>query len=282
MERGELEKALSNTREILKEAITTSQYEGKLKANGQEAKNAAIRGSKPIQQLHTVFGLAIESELKKRGLNFRMWPPSRSTQPELKVTGLLKAKNQDLAFTFHEYKPEVIETGVQSGQLDEIGYEATNRSMVIGVRSQMSSIAKNFDTLAERSFAETLNLRLRCPLITLGEVYLIPLREFADEKLKQNKFAFRNEKVDVSKFLRIFNSITDAKYYEDIKSIYKYNATTLIVADFEKDKVNTLWSQEDFELEFGKEIGAMASNLTPDYFVKRICDSYYRAHELAE
>jgi hypothetical protein len=78
---------------------------------------------------------------------------------ELKVTGLLKAKDQDICFTVDEHKEEKIKTGVEAGSTDPVGFHATNRALVVGVRSQLSSVAKNFDTLVERAFAETLNLR---------------------------------------------------------------------------------------------------------------------------
>ena len=274
MLRSDLEGAVSETRKILADAITSSSYEGKLKKDGQEAKNAAIRSSQPIQKLHSILGISIEKELHSRKIKTNMWPPSGSIQPELKITGLLKAKKQDIAITVKPHIAEKIQTGVQVGEIDHVGFEATNSALAIGVRSQLSSIEKNFDTLSERSFAETLNLRLRCPKITLAEAYLIPIYEFNDFDLKNNKIGFNNKKVDVEKFIRIFNAITQQNNTHEKDSLYKYNATTLIIADMRDSNVRILWDQADFIEEFGEQIALKAKQLYPSNFIKQLCDSY--------
>ena len=196
----------------------------------------------------------------------------------MKVSGLLKSKNQDIAFTIDPHRAETIEVGVDMGKVDPIGWSATNNSLVIGVRSQLSSVEKNFDTLMERAFAETLNLRLRCPRITLGEIYLIPIFEFDDTSLKANRVGFKKKKVDVPKFLRMFQSITDLRYYEDPLSIYKYNATALVVADFSGPDVDVLWAPQDFARVYpGEAITAAAEMLAPSLFVQKIVDAYLEA-----
>jgi hypothetical protein len=196
------------------------------------------------------------------------------------VTGLLKAKDQDVSFTVDTHVEEVITTGVEAGRIDTVGYHATNRALIIGVRSQLSSIAKNFDTLVERAFAETLNLRLRTPNITLGEVYLIPLNEFDDDALKSNQVGFKNTFVDLAKFTKIFNAITDSNYRNNPSGLYKYNATMLIVADFKNPKVKVLWNENEVHSIFGPEIARAMSPLLPCYFIDRITESYVKALEL--
>jgi hypothetical protein len=277
MERDELEAALTVARKILADAISSSSYGGESKKNGQEAKNAAIRSSGPIQKLHLAIAKSVYEELLTQKLNPSIFPPLGATSPELKVTGLLKAKDQDIAFTVKPHIPEKIMTGVEAGSTDPIGYEATNSALVIGVRSQLSSLAKNFDTLVERAFAETLNLRLRCPNITLGEVYLIPLNEFDDFSLKSNIVGFKNTKVDLLKFVRIFNAITDPNYQSTPSDLYKYNSTMLIVADFSKPKVSVLWDYSDVKSEFDTLTAEAMRNLVPAGFQKRISASYLDA-----
>jgi len=203
-----------------------------------------------------------------------MWPPVGKDSPELSVTGLLKAKKQDIAITVDPHKAEKIRTGVQSGSIDPIGFHATNRSLVIGVRSQMSSIEKNFDTLAERAFAETLNLSLRCPNITLGEVYLIPLNELDDLKLKSKKIGFKSNAVNVAKFVRFFNAITHLTNSTKLRESYQYNATTLIIADFSQINVKVLWDEDEVNSAMGEEMAAEMANLLPNKFVKRITQQY--------
>jgi hypothetical protein len=274
MLRASLETALTETRKILAQAITTATYEGKKHKDGQEAKNAAIRSQSPIRKLHQVVGDSVFTEISSKGIRPSMWPPVGKDSPELSVTGLLKAKKQDIAITVESHKAEKITTGVQKGSVDPIGYNATNRALVIGIRSQLSSIEKNFDTLAERAFAETLNLSLRCPNITLGEVYLIPLNEFDDSKLKSNKMGFKSNPVNVAKFVRFFNAITHLSTSSKLRESYQYSATTLIVADFSQSKVRVLWDKADVTSAFGKEMAADMTELLPDNFVKRISKRY--------
>lgn len=274
MKRSELETALTETRNILHDAIITASFGGKSSANGQEAKNAAIRSSRPIQKVHTVIRDSIYSELKRRGANAEIWPPIGSNSPELKVTGLLKAKNQDIAVTVEKHISELIDTGVHSGKIDPIGLKATNSALIIGVRSQLSSLEKNFDTLAERAFAETLNLRLRAPKITLGEVYLVPVNEFDDRSLKENKFGFKNSPINLDKFVRIFKAITSDKSGINRDSIYKYNQTALIVADFSKPQVRVLWTKDELAERFGNDVASEMVPLLPGTFTESIVQTY--------
>lgn len=269
-----LEAALSITRKILHDAITSASYNGKNAANGQEAKNAAIRSSGPIQQVHTIVRDSIYSALANRGVSAEIWPPLGKTSPELKVTGLLKAKNQDIAVTIDDHVKEIVDTGVNAGLVDPVGYAATNSSMVVGVRSQLSSLDKNFDTLAERAFAETLNLRLRAPGITLGEVYLVPVNEFDDASLKRNEMGFRTSKINLDKFVRIFNAITGEQLENDLNSLYKYNQTALVVADFSKPEVRVLWTEAEVAENFGDEVARSMIDLLPGTFTDRIVESF--------
>ncbi len=277
LDKLELEDTLSVTRKILENAITTSSFGGQQKSNGQEAKNAAIRSSKPIQQLHGKIAESIFLKLQSLGIEPSVWPPIGSSSPELKVTGLLKAKDQDICFTVDEHKEEKIKTGVEAGSTDPVGFHATNRALVVGVRSQLSSVAKNFDTLVERAFAETLNLRLRAPNITLGEVYLIPLNEFDDNSLKDNKWGLKSSKVELSKFTRIFNAITDNNYRNDVQDLYKYNASMLLVADMSKEQVKILWDEEDVAENYNHKIAEDMKPLLPCFFIDRIANSYTQA-----
>jgi hypothetical protein len=274
MERSALENALSETLKILSDAIITSSYKGKIQSNGQEAKNAAIRSSAPIRQVHTVVRDSIYAELVDRGMKAQVWPPLGQYSPELKVTGLLKAKNQDVTITVDAHTPEIISTGVNAGKVDPIGLKATNSSLVIGVRSQLSSLEKNFDTLAERAFAETLNLRLRAPRITLGEVYLVPIHEFADSDLKNNVVGFKNSVINLDKFIRIFKSISGKKNGDELNSLYKYDETALIVADFSSPQVKILWTEEEIARTFGEQTALAMESLLPSTFTRRIVDAY--------
>jgi len=72
-----------------------------------------------------------------------------------KVYGFPKTKEQD-----------IIVQPLQNGTNVSVG-----PIMAVNVRSQLSSIDKNYDTLFERIFAEALNLHNRFPYLVLG--YLV-------------------------------------------------------------------------------------------------------------
>jgi hypothetical protein len=93
----------------------------------------------------------------------------------------------------------------------------------------MSSLAKNTDTILERTFAEALNLHMRYPKIVLGEVFLIPLFEYDDELMKDNKVGFKRSKTNVERYISFFNAINNRALDEEA---YKYERCALLIVDF--------------------------------------------------
>ena len=87
----------------------------------------------------------------------------------------------------------MIKDGPLEVTINSIGKEQSENAIVIGVRSQLSSVEFFFDTLMERAFAETLNLRLRLPKLVMGEVYLLPVVEYDDQAMKENRIAWNCE-----------------------------------------------------------------------------------------
>jgi len=45
----------------------------------------------------------------------------------------------------------------------------------------------------ERAFAETLNLRLKYPSLIMGEIYLLAVREYDEQLMKQNRIAWKDQ-----------------------------------------------------------------------------------------
>ena len=114
-------------------------------------------------------------------------------------------------------QPEQITEGPMKGQFDKLGREATKRAIVIGVRSQLSSINKNYDTLIERALAETMNLRLRHPEVVMGEVFLVAVREYDEQAMKKNQVAWKPKSTDVERFISIFDGLSGRPNSNDIK-----------------------------------------------------------------
>ncbi len=242
-----LHEALTRFKIEYEDAVRTATFKGKTYENGERARMALIRSSRLILYVHEVGKISICKQIEKIGRNYVVHPPLGQRGPELKVTGFIKTKAQDLTYIFDDDKleEEVIKVGALKDQFDPVGKETSERSIVVGVRSQLSSIAKNIDTLMERSFAETLNLRLRLPEIVMGEIYLIPTHEYLSEPMKSNSVRFNADATDIEKFVKIFNMISDRIDAEDFEQSYKYERTALIVADFRQSPPKIYQSHSD-------------------------------------
>ncbi len=117
--------------------------------------------------------------------------------------------------------------------VDEYGEKFTERTISINVRSQISSIQKNFDTLYERTTSEAINLHDRCPKMVLGEVYMIAVPEYNDKDIKDNKIVFKKpNQPTVLKYIKSFQAINNRKGTE--KNFYQYEKVCLLIVDFSK------------------------------------------------
>lgn len=229
-----LSNALMSIKAALEDAISTATYSGKVYDNGQRAKEALIRSQTLIGRLHEVVKVSLREVLQRESRSYRIYPPVGSSNPELSVAGFIKKKQQDVVVLMDDDspQPEAISEGPLAGQIDPIGKEIAERSIVVGIRSQLSSVDKNFDTLMERAFAETLNLRLRLHGLVMGEVYLLPVVEYDDVAMVENQVAWRSEPVNVSKFIHTFLAISGRSSTTDLAELYKYERSALVLADF--------------------------------------------------
>jgi len=198
-------------------------------AGGDSTMNQ-IRASKLIMPIHEY----IKAELIAQGVNpAKIFPPLGQSKPEIKLIGFLKGKNQDITVLPTTPTPEEIEEGVMMGETDKIGKEITSKALSINVRSQLSSIAKNFDTLYERTFAEALNLHLRCPNLVTGEVYLIPVVAY-DPDTRGNETVTFKEILPASKYIASFTEINNRGINEEGEA-YKYERVCLLIVDFREN-----------------------------------------------
>jgi len=148
---------------------------------------------------------------------------------ELKISGFLKTKTQDISVITDNIPISPTIMNVNSGMNgfnDIYGDLFTESILSINVRSQLSSIKKNFDTLYERTFAESLNLHLRFPNMVLGEVYLIPVKEYIDG----NAIGFNT--IDIGKYIDTFQAINIRADRNDEK--FKYERCCLLIVDFDR------------------------------------------------
>jgi hypothetical protein len=216
-------------------------------ANGEDGKNALIRTQKPIKLIHDVIKTEflnngahpslINPELKRLQKIVNL-PKRANNRPiilrdkELPLAGYLKTKNQDISIIANNIhiNQEVLDFPTYlNGFIDHFGTTFTESVLSVNVRSQLSSVAKNFDTLYERTFAEALNLHLRLPNMVLGEVYMIIAKEYDSDAAANNIIAFKDSEY-IEKYILAFQALNNRLNIND--PLYKYERIALLIVDF--------------------------------------------------
>lgn len=219
-----IQQAIATFKKLIEDAVI---------AGGKEGFISSIRSSAPILNIHE----AVKHEFISKGiLPTRLSPPLTARVPELKLAGELKRKNQDVCIVPNGIAPlpELLIGGLLDGATDRFGKNYTEKTIAINIRSQISSLGKNFDTLFERTFSEALNLHERCPLMCLGEVYMIAVPEYEQTQFIHNRIAFKPKKpYTVEKYIKSFNAINNRSVTN--KDFYQYEKVCLLVVDFSQN-----------------------------------------------
>jgi hypothetical protein len=236
----QMQDALNQIKEDIEAAIIN---------NGESGKNALIRTQKPIKLIHNVVKTTflnagvhpslINPELSR--LKKVSNPPARvNNRPEvlrdkeLPLAGYLKTKNQDVSIVPNNIhiNEEILNFPTYlNGFTDRFGSAFTEGVLSVNVRSQLSSVAKNFDTLYERTFAEALNFHLRFPQMVLGEVYMIVAKEYDSDAAANNTVSFKNSE-HIEKFILAFQALNDRLEITD--PLFKYERIALLIVDFSR------------------------------------------------
>lgn len=223
-----IQEAVNKIKELIEEAIVTG---------GVAGKNNLIRTQIPICMLHD----AAKAAFIEQGVSPKLVAPVYGEHNgEQKLAGFFKCKDQDICFNPNnfEMQEEILDfDGILKGKIDPYGKDFTEHILSVNVRSQLSSTAKNFDTLYERTFAEALNLHLRCPKMVLGEFYMIPVYEYDDVLAKSHRVGFkpnRNISKHLEKYIYSFSAVNGRK--STIGEEYKYERVCLLIVDFSKDE----------------------------------------------
>lgn len=200
-------------------AITTKRFKGNRYPSGHKAKEALIRSQVIINYIHEF----VKKEFQNCGVPAGMiYPPIGRSSPEIKIKGFLKSKNQDVAII--PSKNIVSLTDTVSPEVEKV--------LSVNIRSQLSSLAKNIDTLYERTFAEALNLHLSHPKQCLGEVYLIPTHEYDDRVMVKNKIVFKSAS-KIESYIKMFQAINNRLSVNNDE--YKYERVCLLIVDFRQE-----------------------------------------------
>ena len=243
--------------------------------NGEKGFSDIIRSQKPINCIHEI----IKQDLVKNGVaEDNIFPPLNSSKPEIKLAGFLKQKDQDICVIPNNIaKSKIL---INWGPLnfenkeDIYGFEFSQNCLVINIRSQMRSIAKNTDTLFERTFAESLNLHMRYPKIVLGEFYLIPIREYSLECSKKKQIGFESKITNIEKYISFFSAISGRNSTDT--DLWKYEKCCLMIVNLDSRK--PFFYNNSYELKHdnitSKDFKLEYSNIGFDSFISDLLKIY--------
>lgn len=240
--------------------ITTHTFNGQSYSDGQKAKEALIRSQDLINLLHDYVKKRLILNQVDPDLIF---PKFLQHNPEVKLSGALKEKDQDI---FVINKP--------AENINNLNLDNVSNSLCINVRSQLSSLAKNFDTLYERTFAEALNLHLKYPSLCMGELYLIPVYEYDEQAMLQNRILFKERCANIENYVQKFqllNKRTDINSEE-----YKYERVCLLIVDFNRS-IPKIYNTVDELISDGlipEDSTVSMENLSIENFVEDILENY--------
>lgn len=161
----------------------------------------AVRGQAFIKILHDFLADQLDARLsapaRRRGIRVMREPM---------ILGSHKPKNVDVA---------VIDP--TNGPL-----------LLVGVRSQMSSVSKNVLNYYEGIVGECISLQDRFPMAVTGYVYLMPLRAI--------KVGAESQAIDHQRYARMYAQITGrgGQDYKSVRGVYDHFA--YMVVDFNEDQ----------------------------------------------
>lgn len=243
--------------------IINANTQGELFSDGLVAKTSLIRSQKLIYELHEF----VKDEFINYGINPDLiFPPKNEAEPEVNISGRFKQKKQDVCIVPDDIddKLELIDWGIlrYSGKETPYGAYKEERILTVNLRSQLSSLAKNSDTLFERMIAEPLNLHLQYPKMITGELYMIPVYEYEDSEMKKNKVKFKKKVTNLEKYISFFTELNGYDSENIEKEPFKYNHAGLLIVDFNREipKIYTSTNElkedglinKDYELELSR------------------------------
>lgn len=279
---------VNNMKTMIELAITERLVNGKTTnikgvefENGSKAKESLIRSQKFIFELHEF----VKEEMIKIGVSpNEIYPRLGERTNEIKLTGYFKSKNQDVTIVPEEIKisskPGKIKWGAlaSSNKTSIYGVEKEGKVLATNVRSQMSSVNKNTDTLFERMITEAVNLHMQYSNLVLGELYLIPIHEYDQAAMNENRIEFNQELIKIDKYISFFNFIN--QYDEHNRDVYRYNRAALVVADFSKKQPKIYLTTDEL-----KKDGIIAADfkgslelLSPVKYVELLVGEYYEKY----
>ena len=172
---------------------------------------SAVRGQHFIKTLHSYIAKELQSRLHPTAIRAGV-----EVQEESTIFGSHKTKDVDVAIIHPTSGPLIL----------------------VGVRSQMSSVGKNVLTYYQDIVGEAVSLQDRFPMAVHSYVYLHPMSYTDEKKEKNNQGAVGNRIVpDHARYAKMYRAISgrDDRLFRHMTGIYDEFA--YIVVDFENPGV---------------------------------------------
>lgn len=266
------------------EAIETikSSVEDVIRFSGTNGKRSLIASQQLINLLHEV----VKQTLVDIGnVNPQLIkPPIGQSNGEITLFGFLKDKKQDVC-VFPNNKLPVNEaitfdglfnTGVE----EPYGELFSEHVLSINLRSQLSSLKGNIDTMYERTYAEPLNLHRRLPKMVLGEVYLLSLRELNKRKIADKEVDYlpvtNSVKKYLERYIKGFSALNMRASQTDDN--FKYERVALVIVDFSRNPIKIYESTSELIEDnlLPENTDASMENLSFNGFIERLIQVYER------
>jgi len=265
---------LNEALEIIKVSV-----EDVIEFSGAQGKTSLIASQQLINLLHEVVKASFIANNVNPAL---IMPNSGQSNGEITLAGFLKFKKQDVCIFPNNKIPrsERIDFNglYNTGTIEPYGELFSEHILSVNVRSQLSSLGNNIDTMFERTYAEPLNLHRRIPKMVLGEVYLISVRELNSAQIALNNVVYKPFTQSTSNYLeryiKGFSALNLRSSQRD--DDFKYERVALIIADFSQNPVKVYNSTQeliDDDLLPENSIATM-DNLSYNGFVRRLLDVY--------
>ena len=259
--------------------IIKSSVEDVIEHSGSAGKRSLITSQQLINLLHEV----VKNSFIQENINSNLiHPPLGQASGEKTLYGFLKTKKQDICIFPNNKNPrqEAIDFNglYNTSSTDNYGELFTEHILSVNLRSQLSSLRNNIDTMFERTYAEPINLHRRVPKMVLGEVYLLSIRELDSAQVAQNNFVYRPFTDSTSryleKYIKGFSALNLRASQRD--DDFKYERVALILADFSQSPVKIYNTTQELVNDNLLPVGSTASldNLNYEGFTRRLLDVY--------
>lgn len=162
--------------------------------------NKAVRGQNFIKLLHGYLASQIGSRLSQKAKDDGV-----TIEQEAKLYGSHKPKDVDVS----------------------VVHPVNGPAMIVGLRSQMSSIGNNVHEYYQGIIGECISLQDRFPMAVIGYVYLMPLRPIKEDH--------EDKVIDHARYAKMYGAITgrSGHQWKSLRGIYDEFA--YMVVDFGKD-----------------------------------------------